>query len=71
VGIKTKLKTPEMLHRKNISGGGMINIKSGETKISSIALGDLNARIKALHKVNNSNLPVNINSQRSKQSNGN
>ena len=49
----------------------MINIKSGETKISSIALGDLNARIKALHKVNNSNLPVNINSQRSKQSNGN
>ena len=53
MGIKTKLKTPEMLHRKNVSGGGIINIKSGETKISSIALGDLNARIKALHKVNN------------------
>jgi len=37
-----------MLNRKNISGGGtggIINIKSGETKISSIAIGDLNARI--------------------------
>ena len=35
----------------------MINIKSGETKISSIALSDLNVRIKALHKVTNSNIP--------------
>jgi hypothetical protein len=57
VGIKTKLKTPEILQRKNVNAGGMINIKSGETKISSIALGDLNARIKALHKVTNSTLP--------------
>jgi hypothetical protein len=48
VGIKPKqLKTPEMLQRKNAGNvnGGIINIKSGDTKIASIAIGDLNARI--------------------------